>query len=456
MQVEQHKTLAAQTVSLPVLWTNIQAKIIGRKFVQQVGILTISNLIGAALSFVQGILVARWLGPELYGVAALVMSYPNVVYTFFDARSIEASVKFLSEFHGRNERERVLAICKLGYAVDFAIASMSVLVVVISAPWAARSVASRPEAAWLIIVYTVAFIPRAMAGTSYSVLATLGKFSLVATVEIVASVLRAALVIGLVLAGWQVAGVVWGNAIALIATGLFYGVLAWVLMHRTWGASPFQGNWQHLKGRRREILGFLAYNDLNALLSMIPKQMDVVVLGYFRNPAEVGYYKLAKSLSSATAYLTGPLQWVTYPQLIQLCNLEQRQNLYRKVRRLAMQVGLPLGLAVLAGMLFIPIVVPLLVGDSYRPAVVPTQLLLVGSAFSIAFFWLRPLYLAQGALKVWVTISAIVVGLSVIGFLTVIPLWGFRGLATLLVLMNLAANLMAAIYLMRRRALRIS
>src|SRR5215467_51452 len=166
MEVEQHKVLAPQTLSLPALWANFRAKIIGRKFVQHVGILTVSNLIGAALSFVQGILVARWLGPELYGVAALVMSYPNIVYTFFDARSTEASVKFLSEFHADDERDRVLAICKLGYAVDFGIALMALLLVVVSAHWAARNVASRPEAAWLIIVYTLAFIPRAMAGTS--------------------------------------------------------------------------------------------------------------------------------------------------------------------------------------------------------------------------------------------------------------------------------------------------
>src|SRR5712692_4268608 len=129
--------MTVQALSLPALWGTFRTQVIGRKFARDVGILTVANFVGAALSFVQGILVARWLGPELYGVAALVMSYPNVVYTFFDARSIEASVKFLSEFHGRNEREHVLAICKLGYAVDFAIASMSVLVVVISAPWAA-------------------------------------------------------------------------------------------------------------------------------------------------------------------------------------------------------------------------------------------------------------------------------------------------------------------------------
>jgi O-antigen/teichoic acid export membrane protein len=62
------------------------------------------------------------------------MSYPTLVYTFIDARTSEASVKFLAEFHVRNERDRILAMCKLGYALDFAIASLAFLVVAISAP----------------------------------------------------------------------------------------------------------------------------------------------------------------------------------------------------------------------------------------------------------------------------------------------------------------------------------
>ncbi|MBC7104723.1 MAG: oligosaccharide flippase family protein, partial [Firmicutes bacterium] len=119
-------------------------EILARPFVRHVGALTMANGVSAVLSFAQGILVARWLGPELYGVAALVMSFPAMVYTFFDARSAEASVKYLSEFHARGERERVLAMCKVGYAVDLAVAAVAFSGVVATAPWAASSVVHRP------------------------------------------------------------------------------------------------------------------------------------------------------------------------------------------------------------------------------------------------------------------------------------------------------------------------
>lgn len=420
--------MATHSLTLPALWGSFRARIVGRRFTQNVGVLTIANLAGAALSFTQGILVARWLGPELYGIAALIMSYPSLVYVFFDARSGDASVRFLSEFHAREERDRVLAMCKLGYVVDLSIASVAFLVVAVSSQWAASSIAKHPDAAGLIVIYAAAFVPRALLGTSRAVLTVLGRFRLVAVVESAMTVLRVALILSLVLSGWQVAGLVWGNAVVMIASGLIFAIIAWAAVHRTWKAFPFQGDWRALQGRRREIFGFLAYSDLGALLGMIPKHLDLVILGYVRGPAEAGYYKLAKSLAAAVGYLVGPLQSVSYPELIRLSALKNTPALVQKVCRLAFRVGIPLGLVVVAGASTLSYVLPVLLGQQYLPAVQVAQLMFVASAIWLAFFWLRPVYLSIGNIKHWTA----AIGLYAIAFLALsIPLtvqWGYLGM----------------------------
>ncbi|MFP4120177.1 lipopolysaccharide biosynthesis protein [Coleofasciculus sp.] len=432
------------------LWTVFKAlwaKVIGRKFVRDVGVLTIANLLGAPLSFLQGILVARWLGPELYGIAALVMSYPGLIYTFFDARSAEASVKYLSEFHAAGDRESALAMCKLGYIIDLAIATLAFLVVLVTASWAAQAVADQAESTGLIVVYAAAFIPQALVGTSQAVITTLGKFPLLAGIDSLIKILRVLLVLGLVLANWQVAGVIWGSAIATGVTGLLYGIMGWGLIYCHWGALPLQGKWQNLKGRRREIFSFLFYNELNALLGMIPKQLDVLLLGYFRNPTEVGYYKLAKSLSNLVNYLVKPLQSVTYPELARLWSLGDRQALLQRVQRLAFRVGIPLAVTVMASTCLIPWVLPSLLGTAYLPAVTATQLFFIGSAIWLAFFWLRPLFLAMGEMRFWVSNSAVVVTLTVLGFAVAIPTWGYLGLAWVwLIVGGVGGHLFATVY----------
>src|SRR5262249_19636688 len=90
--------MTVQVLSLTAIWKIFLTKLLARRFVKDVGILTIANCAKTALNFVQNILIARWLEPELYGMAALVMSYPDLVYTFFDTRSSQASMKYLGEF----------------------------------------------------------------------------------------------------------------------------------------------------------------------------------------------------------------------------------------------------------------------------------------------------------------------------------------------------------------------
>ncbi|CEP68826.1 Polysaccharide biosynthesis protein [Moorella glycerini] len=407
----------------------VYSRLASRQFVRDVGALTAAQFAGAVLNFIQGILVARWLGPDLYGLAGLVMSYPGLVYTFFDARSSEASVKYLSEFSATGERDRVLAVCKLGYTVDFAIAALAFVVVLATVPWAAERVAHRPEVAWFIVVYAMAFIPRAFVGTSHAVLTTKGRFSTIAWIDLAVNVLRVVIILALVLAGWQVKGVVWGNAAAMIATGVLYGTAARRTLRYTWGMSWWRGSWQALRGRRREVLSFLAYSDLNALVGMIPKQLDLVLLGYFRGPTEVGYYRLAKSLSGAVGYLVGPLQSVIYPELAKRHAAGNSEELRSRTRQLATRVGLPLGTMVILGAALSPLILPPLVGTIFLPSVPILQIFSIGMATWLYLFWLRPFYLAQGWIKTWVK-GMVLVSLACLALWpAVTPLFGAVGTA---------------------------
>jgi O-antigen/teichoic acid export membrane protein len=422
--------LEIETFTLEVshLWKDGLRKVLSRPFVQHVGILTIASFVQAMIGFVKGILVARWLGPELYGVAALIMSYPGLVYTFFDARSVEASVKYLSQFHAKGEKERALAMCKFGYLVDIAIAVLSFSVVAITAGLAAERIVHRSGLTPLILVYTASLIPRAFVGISYAVMATLGHFPQIAAIEVTTAILSFALVLGMVASGLGVAGVIWGNAIATGLMGVLYGIFALHFIQAQWEGHWWKGTWSGLRGYRREIVRFLAFTDLNALLGMIPKQLDVILLGYFRNPTEVGYYKLAKSLSGAVGYLVGPLQSVTYPELARLWSLGNKDGLRRRVCQLAWKVGMPLGAAVLLGTALVPFLLPILVGFAYRPAAFATQILLAGSAVWLAFFWLRPLYFATGHLRKWV----IGIGIYAVSFIALsvltVPRFGYVGM----------------------------
>jgi len=407
-------------------------------FGKNVGVLTVANLVTAFLALIQGIFVARWLGPNLYGLAALVLSFPNLIYTFFNARTAEGSIKFLSEFHARGEHRQALAICRFGYFICFSVGILAFLTVFLTAGWASRRIIHHPETAWLLIVLGVSLVPRSLVSSSKAVLVTLGRFNRVAFMTLLEALMRFTLVLGLVLYGLKVEGVIWGNALTLFMTGIIYLAVVYPTIRKTWGSLLGGGTWEALKGHRRKFFRFIVYNDLNALLGIIPKQLDVILLGYFgQDTTRVGYYRLAKNLANFLGYLVSPLQSVIYPDLSKLWGLGEKDALKRKVKSLAVKTGLPLFLAALAGLTLLPYLLPLVYGEEFNPAVPAAQLMVAGSAVWLCLFWLRPLYLARGRVRAWFMITTAVVVLTLIAYPVIIPRWGFLGLAALSLAMQI-------------------
>ncbi len=418
-----------QAATPRALWTSVRTHAIGRQLFRDVGVLTAANVVDAGLSVLQGMVVARWLGPELYGVSALVMVYPGLLFTFLDPRASDASIKYLGEFASRGERERASGMCTLGYAVDLVTALGALLLVALSAGWAAEHVVHAPELVVPMVLFTAAFVPRAFAGTSIAVLTTLGRFRTLATVTVLQSMLRTALVIALVQGGAGVTGVVYGNAIAMVLHGTLLTLLATPLITATWGRAPLTRAWHVLAGHRRAIFSFLLYNDLNAFLGSFVKQVDVLFLGWLRGPTDAGFYRLAKSLGTMLGLVVAPLQGTTYPRLARLWGLGRQAELREAVRQYALWVGAPLGVAVLVALPLLPSVIAGVVGPGYLPAVTTAQLVLVGGAMWLACFWVRPYLMAVGRIRTFTRLYLISLLPYVASFLFLARTFGPAGMA---------------------------
>jgi len=435
--------------SLQSFWFGLRQRI-GRKFAKDMGILTISNVASATLGLLQGILVARWLGPEKFGVAALVMSYPAMLFAFFDARTNAATIKFLSEFKEKGEIPKALAVCKLGYGVDLAVALLTLIAVMATAGWAQDRIVHAPGMAPLMIAYSLAFLPEAFAGTSRAMLSVLGRFDTIAWSGLLSTGVRVAAVCGFVLAGWEVAGVIWGNVLGKLALAGLCCLPATSKARKEWGAFWFWAEWKNLSGLWKGIFRFIIYTDLSQLLGMFSRQMDIVILGYFRGPEEAGYYRLARSLARGAGYLVHSLQTVAYPKLARLAAGVREVAFRRSVRQLALQAGAPLAGLALIPIPFMPVLVPALVGDAFEPSVIAAQALLVGSAFWLAFFWLRPTFMALGEVKAWFQMGTMTVAVRVGGMVLTSYLWGYVGLALWVMATRALGHVGAACWLFRR------
>lgn len=412
------------------LWSAVQTGS-RLRFARQVSVLTLAHGLSALLTLLQGLLIARWLGPGDYGRVALILGYGGLVYSIFTARSGEASISYIGTFHTQGQPEHALAICQFGYVMDAGIALISAGCVALSARWAATTFIGQPAVDSLMSLYAFAYIPGMMRGTASAVLSSLEHFTLLALLEVSTSLLRFGLVAGLALTNGGITGVVWGNALALATSGILFAVVATRLAHRVWGNYWWHAQshllWPHMRG----LLHFLSLNELTTLLGLIPKQLDIFMLGLFSSPIETGYYRLAKNLAGAVGYLVTPLQSVTYPDLARQAVASDRILVYQRGWWLATRVGLPLGLLIgLVGSVSIPLVLPLLAGSAFQSAVPATQILLIGYSAWLAFFWLRPFFLAQRWVKTWAICSGLFALTALAGWLVLVPEYGSLGLSS--------------------------
>lgn len=348
-----------------------------------------------ALGILQAILLARWLGPGTYGIIVLITAIPDVIFGFTDVRASHATVKYIQEAQALNLPDRSAAVAKLGYSIDLVVASLTLLLVATVGPFFVGAAIRQPTVQPLVLLYALSFLPRSFATTSLSLLTIEGRFTAAAATEILSAFVRTAASLGLVALGWGIQGALIGSIVAGPLRGIVMTLCAQRTARARWGGNVFTGRLVALGNSWREIGRFIAFTDLATLIAVGMKQADVLVLGAWGGSEMAGIYRVAKNVPTVAGLGAGALEVVTYQRLT---NRVARGDLALGplIARLTSRIGVPLGLATLIGIPFLPIVIPSVLGPSYGGAITLAQLFTASAVVGGMLFWLRPVYLALG------------------------------------------------------------
>jgi O-antigen/teichoic acid export membrane protein len=382
----------------------------------------------AVVTAAQGILVARSLGPAGYGVVALMAAFPALVRVVLSPDSQHATVRYLADRDAEHDSLGAAAVCKLALLADMIVGAATFALVAASAVWAQHHVVHVDGSAALLVVAGAGILFSVPVTVSTSILMYSQRFAWLAGELVLSAVVRSTLIVVLVVGGHGVAGAVWGATIGLALHSVTLGCLATRETRRRWGSSWRLVRLREHKALRAEMVRFLAWSDLGSLLGAIPKQLDVIILGWLVGAREVGYYRLASSISVLPNYLVVPLQSATFPRLARISAQRSRDPMSVALRR---HVALALVLAVggLVGLIVLPLAVPIVLGDAYGPTVSMSRVLLAGSAVYLSCYWVRPLYMATGHIREWTALRAVVSLGALVLFFPAVKFWGVMGMA---------------------------
>lgn len=311
------------------------------------------------IQFVIGIIIARILAPEDFGVVGMTAIFLALANTIVDSGFGSALIQ------KKDRTEADYSTCfYFNILVGFAIYG----ILWIAAPWIADFYRT-PILTDVVRVLGIAFIINSLSISQTARMTAEMQFRQMSVITIVAQLVTG--LVGLVLAmtGWGVWALVFqqiaSGAVRLIGMGI---ALKWV------------PSLQFSRQSFRHLFGFGSKILCSSIINTVYNNLYTLVIGRAFLPSDVGYYTRANQTAALpTNSLTQVVMKVAYPMMAQVQDdVERLRNAYTKFLRAQLFVIFPvlLGMAALAEPLFL-----VLLGEKWLPAVPLLQVLCLGMLF---------------------------------------------------------------------------
>jgi stage V sporulation protein B len=263
--------------------------------VRDVGLYFGGTLLNQGVSFFTGVLVARWLGPAGYGVLSIVRNIYGVAAIFAPLGLDLALLRHFGENKG-DWRRSVAELSRFRALVSIVNLAVVGLIALFGAKFLEVHVFHQPDMAVLLVL---AFLALPFAGDLGVLTATLRGMERTDLQNIIAlwvqPLIRGGLIALVFLLHGGLRGVVLTTAVGAAITDL----LMHVVLVRHIRAKDYVGE-RLAPADRARLLNVMEYSVWLALMLFAYnalRNMDILVLGRFRPPAEVGQYAALSTIA---------------------------------------------------------------------------------------------------------------------------------------------------------------
>jgi O-antigen/teichoic acid export membrane protein len=414
-----------------------------RRVIKNSGYLFSTTGISAAFSMLQGILAARLLGVEAFGILGAITTFTSFLNKFVSFRMGELVVKYVGHYSETRDDLHAAAIFKLAALVEMLASLVAFALVLLLAPFGARFLAKDASTTNLFAIYGIIVLANLIAESSMGLLQIYDRFRSVALLQLLQS--------GVTLILIAVAYFMHGSLIHILlayVAGKMVGAVgltisAFVEAARKWGTAWWRAPLGLLRPQTRELARFAVSTNISASLSLVTKDSEVLWVSLFRNPIETGYYKLALALANMVQMPVSPLPQATYPEI----SRQVARKHWANVRYILRQGSRLAGSYTLVTSLFLVAFGRPLIAWLYKPDFLPAYpallILLVGFLFANTFYWRRLVLLALDRADFPAKLNMVLASLKIIAILLLVPQYGYLASATLLAGFYLVGSLIS-------------
>lgn len=400
-----------------------------QRVIRNSGYLFTGSTLSAALSMIQGILAARLLGVESFGVLGIITVFVSVINRLTSFRMSELVVNYVGDFAEKGEKDRAAAAFKTAASFETGSSVLAFLLILGLAPFAATYLAQDSSTVGLFVLYGLIVPAHVVAESSTGLLQYLNQFKLLAGIQVAQSVITLLLIVGAFVTGGGLVAVLFAYLAGKVAWSL--GITGAALIHarRAWGSGWWRAPFSLIKIRRKEMMRFGVSTNLTGTLTLLSRDSEILWLGALASPTAAGYYKLSLAIVNILLIPVQPLISTTYRELAREVGARAWDNvryLLRSGSLIAAAYSIP---AAIILVIIGPWVVSLWGVEFLPQSYVSLVILLVGVTFVNVFYWNRTTLLPFGLPEYPTKVTLLAAVAKVAAILVLAPRYGAPGMA---------------------------
>jgi O-antigen/teichoic acid export membrane protein len=402
------------------------------RVIKNSGYLFSATGITAVISMVQGILAARLLGVEGFGILGTITMFTSVVNKFVSFRMGELVIKYIGQYTETGDHPKAAALFKAAALAEMSASLVAFALIWLLSPLAARYFGKDISLANWFALYGLIVIANLISESSTGLLQIFDRFRRMAALSVVQSLATLAIIAFVYVRQGGFGGILAAYIVGKTIGEVGLTVAAIIEATRRWGKLWWKTPFSLLRPQTRELAHFAISTNISASLSLINKDSELLWVSFLRNPLETGYYKLALALANMVQMPVSPLPQATYPEISREVARKNWGNVRYILRRGSLLAG-GYTLAVSLGLLvFGKPLIQYLYKPEYLPAYPALLILLAGFLVANTFYWNRTALLAIGRPDFPAKVNLALAIMKVIGMLLLVPRYGFLACAALL------------------------
>ncbi|MEM2363716.1 MAG: oligosaccharide flippase family protein [Candidatus Nezhaarchaeales archaeon] len=272
------------------------------------------------LSAICAMIVARLLGPELYGIYALAFVVPGFLMLFTDYGVSPALTRFVALHESRGEGGMVLRVLKVGLPFSFTVSIAVFIVGIMFVEQLTTTLTNRPEIAYLTAMCMILILVQPISAAASNALLGFRDMRACAAIDVVRQALRALLSPLLVILGFSVAGAITGYVVAFSIGALTSLILLYRHYRRIREGSVRAGEVQG-DSFQRVLPRMISYGlplYLSGILYGLTSTLQGVVLAYSVTNELIGNFRAALSATIPITLISSPVATSLFPAFSKL------------------------------------------------------------------------------------------------------------------------------------------